>query len=100
MRNCTCEREIEEKGRGSKNGIVSHRTAPALEFIFGPLLKLFLSTVREPFFCKFPLIKLSVAFIVAHQIPPTRKQFVPTVVDEITAERSRRWLTESIEVAG
>jgi len=36
--------------------------------------------------------------VVAFRIPPTRKQFVPTVVDEITAERFRRWLTESIEV--
>jgi len=66
MGNCTCEREIEEKGRGSKNGIVSHITALVLEFIFGALLKLFLSTVRESFFCKFPLIKLSAAFTQTH----------------------------------
>jgi len=97
MGNCTCERENEEKGRGSKNGIVSHRTAPALQFIFGPLLKLFFSTVREPFFCKFPLITISAAFSQTHYrctSNPTYKKAVrpdggrrnhsgtfPTVVD-------------------
>jgi len=77
--------KCEGKGGGSRNGVLFHNRCSRVGFKT-------LLVYQNPL--------LSADSI--SSIPPARNPFFPTVVheNEIAIERSRRWLTESIEFAG